>query len=152
MKQLSCHEKLSSYKIYKTIVQAWWLNSITCLWKNCFNSKLLFHFVFWSWCLPLKASACCSTDSLTIFQKQSDTARLKFFVVTWCAFSIDVLWRKIAIGNYSMYTQASWTPFSLHKKKALLFSFILSSLFLSAHWQWVLGNKTSFVTSTRCLI
>lgn len=33
--------------------------------------------------IPLKTSACCSTDSRTIFQKQSATARLKFFVVTW---------------------------------------------------------------------
>lgn len=41
--------------------------------------------------LPLKLSACCSTDSRTIFQKQSDTARLRFLVVTWCAFSILVL-------------------------------------------------------------
>ncbi|TNN84084.1 hypothetical protein EYF80_005690 [Liparis tanakae] len=38
-----------------------------------------------------KTSACCSTDSLTIFQKQSETARLKFFVVTWWAFSMPSL-------------------------------------------------------------
>jgi len=30
---------------------------------------------------PLKASACCSIDSLTIFQKHSDTAMLRFSVV-----------------------------------------------------------------------
>jgi hypothetical protein len=30
---------------------------------------------------PLKASACCSTDALTIFQKQSATAKLRLCVV-----------------------------------------------------------------------
>lgn len=78
--------------------------------SNCLTASCYFP-CFLETYLPLKASACCSTDSLTIFQKQSDTARLKFFVVTWCAFSILVLKRKTARGG-SLHSHVSRPPFS----------------------------------------
>lgn len=45
--------------------------------------------------LPLKASACCSADAFTIFQKQSDTAKLRFRVEHWDVLRMPVLRKKI---------------------------------------------------------
>lgn len=49
---------------------------------SLYLGKLFFHSVSRLNLVALKASACCSTVSLTIFQKHSATARLKFLVVT----------------------------------------------------------------------
>lgn len=43
------------------------------------------------WLLPLYISACCSTDSLTIFQKQSETAKLRFWVFIWLGLKVPDL-------------------------------------------------------------
>lgn len=45
--------------------------------------KVLFHSVSKLNLVALKASACCSTVSLTIFQKHSATAKERFLVVSW---------------------------------------------------------------------
>ena len=51
--------------------------------EKCYLGKLFFHSVSKLKRVALKASACCSTVSRTIFQKHSETAKLKFLVVTW---------------------------------------------------------------------
>lgn len=48
---------------------------------NAYLGNLFFHSVSKLNRWALKASACCSTVSRTIFQKQSETAKLKFLVV-----------------------------------------------------------------------
>jgi len=56
---------------------------------------------------PLKESACCSIDSRTIFQKQWETAKLKFWVVIWLALNTPDLRSKSTNNNHQ---QLNWKP------------------------------------------
>ena len=59
--------------------------------------KLFFHSVSRLNLVALKASACCSIVSRTIFQKHSDTAKLRFLVVIWDELTTPPL--KIEVKN-----------------------------------------------------
>lgn len=61
------------------------------LFKSKNLGKLFFHSVSKLYLVALKESACCSTVSRTIFQKQSATAMLKLRVVSWEEIPIDSL-------------------------------------------------------------
>lgn len=63
----------------------------------------------------MKTSACCSTDSLTIFQKQSETARLRFFVVTWWAFSMPSLVVRVSLQVSAFKTHVGQVDAGTHR-------------------------------------
>jgi len=70
--------------------------------------KLFFHSVSRLKRVALKESACCSTVSRTIFQKHSDTARLRLRVVTCPVIIMPFLKRREVWKNCSSYSLMAW--------------------------------------------
>ena len=69
-------------------------------YKNVTNlGKLFFHSVSKLNLVALKASACCSTVSRTIFQKHSETAKLRFLVVIVAELTTPPLATKNPVRN-----------------------------------------------------
>ncbi len=65
--------------------------------------KLFFHSVSRLNLVALNASACCSTVSLTIFQKHSDTAKLRFLVVICDELTTPPLKKKKNVLDIKIY-------------------------------------------------
>lgn len=93
--------KMLKKKRYRLKLKFTQNDSLKCKRKRLTHlGKLFFHSVSKLNLVALNASACCSTVSLTIFQKHSDTAKLKLRVVHWWLFTTPPLKVKHSIHFY----------------------------------------------------
>lgn len=93
--------------------------------------------------VPLKRSACCSIDSLTIFQKQLDTAKLKFCVVIWLALNTPVLHKVIKDIQFLSLLQQEDSRLQTNKN-------LLKKFWMSEHFFFIILDWFNTFTRITC--